>query len=110
MEPALSIWPLSEELAPSFSIVDKNSPKGFLLYKGGMSGANLFISDFRISHYKASNPSDTKLGRESMDSMQKDTLTQAVLILEFGVIVVLVWGVSLEYRANQYLQAWLNEH
>jgi len=44
-----------------------------------------------------------------MDSMQKDTLTQAVLILEFGVIVVLVWGVSLEYRANQYLQAWVNE-
>ncbi len=45
-----------------------------------------------------------------MDPTQRQTLTEAVLILEFAVIVILVWAVSLEYRANQYLQAWTNQN
>lgn len=43
-----------------------------------------------------------------MDPTQRQTLTEGVLILEFAVIVLLVWAVSLEYRANKYLQAWAN--
>lgn len=45
-----------------------------------------------------------------MDPTQRQTLTEVTLILEFGVIVGLVWAVSLEYRANQYLQAWANQN
>ncbi len=39
-----------------------------------------------------------------------ESITEAVLILEFAVIVFLIWAASLDYRANQYLQAWAKEN
>jgi hypothetical protein len=50
------------------------------------------------------------MGCGSVDSTKRQTLTEAVLLLEFGVIVLLVWAVSLEYRANQYMQIWADQN
>ncbi len=46
---------------------------------------------------------------EGLDPNQRERITETVLIVEFALIVFLVWGVSLEFRANQYLQTWVNE-
>ena len=32
------------------------------------------------------------------------------MVVEFAVIVALLWGVSSEYRANQFMQTWVTKN
>jgi len=37
-------------------------------------------------------------------------ITRIILLLEYVVIVVLVWALSLEYQSNAFLRSWIEQN
>lgn len=40
----------------------------------------------------------------------KERLSRTLILAEFGVIVFLFWGMSLEYEANAFFQDWVRKN
>jgi hypothetical protein len=44
------------------------------------------------------------------DRRLRGRITRIILLLEYVVIVALVWALSLEYQSNAYLRAWIEQN